>query len=146
MATNSQLQMQKQDNTTRLAGTPRCGQEYHTGNKPCPGCREEKQLHYRENCPNKNKVCYNCGRLGHIREVCRTMKQQLTWRNDSKRTKPWLAEIDWDRKYPLPTSKFRGMSQFPYLSIRNGQYRTRRYKLRLENTNFRKKMTDPAVT
>ena len=47
------------------------------------------------------------------------MKQQHTGRNDSKRTKPWLAEIDWDRKYPLPTSEFRGMSQYPYLSIRS---------------------------
>ena len=29
-------------NTTRLAGTPRCRQEYRTPNKPCPRCGEEK--------------------------------------------------------------------------------------------------------
>ena len=75
-------------NTTRLAGTPRCRQEYHTPNKPCTGCGEDKVL---QNCPNKNKVCYNCGILGHIQEVCRTMKQQYTGRNDRQRTEPWPA-------------------------------------------------------
>ena len=75
-------------NTTRLAGTPRRRQEYNTPKKPCPGFGEDKLPHYRENCPNKNKICYNCGRLGHIREVCRTIKHQFTGRSDRQRTEP----------------------------------------------------------
>ena len=106
-------------NTTRLAGTPPLRHEYNTLNKPCPGCGEDKLLRYRENCPNKNKICYNCGRLGHIREVCRTMKYQITGRNDCQRTEPWPADIKWDIEFPLPTSEFRGMSQYPYLPIRS---------------------------
>ena len=106
-------------NTTRLAGTPRLRHEYNTLNKPCPGCGEDKLLRYRKNCPNKNKICYNCGRLGHIREVCRTMTYQITGRNDCQRTEPWPADIKWDIEFPLPTSEFRGMSQYPYLPIRS---------------------------
>ena len=49
----------------RLSRTPRHRTVYPL--KPCPGCVEYKLLHYREYCTNKNKTCYNCGRLGHTR-------------------------------------------------------------------------------
>ena len=82
-------------NTIRLAGTPGRRQEYKPI-KPNPGCGEDKLHHYREDCPNKNKVCYNCGRLGHIREVWRTIKHQTMGRNERQRTRSWPATITGD--------------------------------------------------
>ena len=40
-------------------------------NKPCEGCGDETSHHNREDCPNRGKRCYNCNRIGHVREVCR---------------------------------------------------------------------------
>ena len=35
--------------------------------------------HRREDCPNRGKRCYNCNKIGHVREVCR---QKLTTTRD----------------------------------------------------------------
>ena len=58
-------------NTIRLEGL-QCRQEHRAYRpNPCAGCGEEASHHYREDCPNKNKRCYNCNRVGHVQEVCR---------------------------------------------------------------------------
>ena len=63
---------QNHADTIRLAGLHR-RQEHkaYRPNKPCAGCGDETFHHYREDCPNKNKRCYNCNRKGHVPEVCR---------------------------------------------------------------------------
>ena len=61
-------------------------------------------------------MCYNCGRLGHIREVCRRPQTGKTYHQD---TDLWPHDIDWDRKYPLSTLECKNMSQHPYLPIRS---------------------------
>ena len=59
-------------NAIRLEGLQR-RQEHraYRPSKPCAGCGDKVSHHYREDCPNKNKRCYNCNRVGHVREVCR---------------------------------------------------------------------------
>ena len=109
---------QNHANTIRLAGTPRRRQEYrdYKPNKPCPGCGEDKTHHHREDCPNKNKICYYCGKMGHIREVCR--KNSITIRNERQRTRSWPAGITGEENPPL-VSEFKDMSQYPYQPIRS---------------------------
>ena len=83
---------------------------------PCAGCGEDKFFHQREHCPSRRKMCYNCGRTGHIREVCRRPLTGKTYHQD---TNLWPHGIDWDRKYPLSTPECKNMSQYPYLPIRS---------------------------
>ena len=131
MATDSQLQMQKQNEKMiwnpnlriiiQKSWAPRRNNEYHTPTKSCPGCGATGELfQYRESCPNKYKICYHCGKLGHIQEVCRTIKQPQAPKDDRQRTDPWPSDMKaWSKTYPLPTSEFKGMSQYPYLPIRS---------------------------
>ena len=95
----------------------------HTPNRSCLGCEVKGELfHYWENCPNRNKICYNCGRQGHIREVCRAVNQPQTEKDDWQRTdfRPSnTGMIAWDKTCPPPASEFKGMSQYFYLPIRS---------------------------
>ena len=66
-------------------------QNDHHRTNPCPGCRAKDELfHIIEECPARNKTCYNCGKQGHVGRVCRT--------------------------HPI---SFKGMSQYPILPIRS---------------------------
>ena len=65
--------------------------EYRTPSiRSCPGCDAKGELfHFRDNCPNKYKICYNCGRQGHIREVCRAVKQPQTEKDEQQKNDLW---------------------------------------------------------
>ena len=105
-------------NHTKITWTwaPRRNNEYHTPTKSCPGCGATRELfQYRESCPNKNNICYHCGKLGHIREVCRTIKQQQAAKDDRQRPDPRPSDMAaWSKTYPLPTSEFKGMSMIQF--------------------------------
>ena len=72
-------------------------------NKSCGGCGEDKTHHSREDCPNRNKRCYNCGKIGHVRDVCRSnpiirkderQEQMLVDLTRQLRDSIWRAESD----------------------------------------------------
>ena len=44
----------------------------YMSNKPCRGCGEDKTHNHREDCPNRNKRCYRCGKIGHVQDVCKS--------------------------------------------------------------------------
>lgn len=102
-----------------ITTTPRHKNKYRTSTKPCPGCDAMGELfHYRENCPNRNKICYHCGRLGRIREVCRAIRKPHIEEDDRQKYNPWPSDmIIWSKALQFPTLEFKGMSQYPYLPI-----------------------------
>lgn len=96
--------------------------EYHTppGRLTCPGCGAKGELfHTRENCPNRHKICYNCGKQGHIGQVCRAAKQLQTQRGDRQKTEHRSSNGRIGKTYPTPALGFKGMSQYPTLPIRS---------------------------
>ena len=93
--------------------------EYHTpSRRSCPGCEAKGELfHFRDNCPNKYKICYNSGRQGKIREVCRARRQPQIERSDRQKIDHRPPSVRVDKTYPPPASEFKGMSQYPTLPI-----------------------------
>ena len=72
-------------------------------NKLCGGCGEDKIHHHRDDCPNINKRCYGCGKIGHVRDVCRSnpiirkderQEQMLVDLTRQLRDSIWRAESD----------------------------------------------------
>ena len=113
-----ELPRDQEENPMRPSRSP-CHRECQPN--PCPGCGEDKLLHFREFCPNRNKMCYNCGRSGQVQEVCRTTTsfQSHPRRPAHPRADSRTHDVKWDRKYSPTRSEFKNMNQHPYLPIRS---------------------------
>ena len=93
-------------------------QEYMPS-KPCGGCGEDKIHHHREDCPNRNNWCYSCGKMGHVRDVCRSnpvsrkderqrttvQEQMLVDLTSQLRDSIWRAESETNNAYSMVLNK-----------------------------------------
>ena len=60
--------------------------QFSKTNKSLGKCGSCGQHHSRYSCKFRNSKCYNCGRIGHIKQVCRQKVVQITAKTDDQLT------------------------------------------------------------